>query len=262
MKQMFDTSEKLISEQSDEDSSWKHSSLARGEEVIRLSHKGLRIFSLCILPRKMSENPQSNTFWEDRLMWFRRCSEYRALDTIDGVPMEFEWNILTRFTILQLRHKSKSSCRKSAQNQKISQHGSTSCRCLTTFHGYPKTMNGNANRALSSFLCMQKDFTMENGHSSDLDQKRSGILTMNTNHKENGTESLNRWRCNSQKTDTPFSVPRVQCPEERSKAKVVENIRTLLRRPRDDWNFFRTEFVNQLSIHRAVWDVCEEYCAC
>ena len=47
MKQMFDTSEKLIAEQSDEiyevttthwdDSSWKHLSLIGGEEVVSLS---------------------------------------------------------------------------------------------------------------------------------------------------------------------------------------------------------------------------------
>ena len=31
----------------------------------------------------------------------------------------------------------------------------------------------------------------DDGHSSDLDQKRSGILLLLTDHKENGTESLN-----------------------------------------------------------------------
>ena len=39
----------------------------------------------------------------------------------------------------------------------------------------------------------KKDFHQEDGHSSDLDQKRSGILLMIADHKENGTESLN-WR--------------------------------------------------------------------
>ena len=39
-------------------------------------------------------------------------------------------------------------------------------------------------------LC-EKDFHQEDGHSSDLDQKRSGILLMKANHKENGTESQN-----------------------------------------------------------------------
>ena len=43
-----------------------------------------------------------------------------------------------------------------------------------------------------SFLYMQEDSHQEDGHPSDLDQKRSGILLTNTNHKENGTESLNK----------------------------------------------------------------------
>ena len=116
MKQVFDISEKLISEQSDEvygvntanwrDSSWKHLSLVGGEKVINLSHTKVHVFSdsvLCL--GKMHQNPQSNYAWEDRLMWFRSSSECRALDTIDGEPMEFEWNIFPGFTTLQLCYK-------------------------------------------------------------------------------------------------------------------------------------------------------------
>ena len=51
---------------------------------------------------KMNENPQPNYAWEDRLTWFKSSSEYRALDKIDGEPMEFEWNIFPGFTTLQL----------------------------------------------------------------------------------------------------------------------------------------------------------------
>ena len=50
----------------------------------------------------MNGNPHSNYAWEDRLMWFKSSSEYRGLDTNDGEPMEFEWNIFTGFTTLQL----------------------------------------------------------------------------------------------------------------------------------------------------------------
>ena len=53
----------------------------------------------------MNENPQSNIAWEDRLTWFKSSQEYRALDTIDGEPMEFEWNIFPGFNTLQLSHK-------------------------------------------------------------------------------------------------------------------------------------------------------------
>ena len=116
MKQMFAISEKLISEQSDEiygvntinwwDSSWKHLSLIGDEEVISLSHAKVYVFSASVLCLgRMNENPHSNSAWEDKLMWFRVSSEYRALDTIDGEPMEFEWNIFRGFTTLQLCNK-------------------------------------------------------------------------------------------------------------------------------------------------------------
>ena len=54
-----------------------------------------------------------------------------------------------------------------------------------------KTMKKNANQLLSSFLSVQRYLEQDNGHSSDLDQKRNGIPLMNTVHKENGTESQN-----------------------------------------------------------------------
>ena len=87
MKQMFDISEKLITEQSDEiygistinweDYSWKYFSLVGDEEVISLLHTKVYVFSdsaLCF--GKMNQNPQSNIAWEDRLMWFRGSPEY------------------------------------------------------------------------------------------------------------------------------------------------------------------------------------------
>ena len=77
MKQMFDISEKLISEQSDEiygvntikweDSSWKYLSLVGDEEVISLSHTKVYVFSDSVLCfGKMNENTQSNYVCEDR----------------------------------------------------------------------------------------------------------------------------------------------------------------------------------------------------
>ena len=114
---MFDISDKLIVEQSDgifgvsqiswEDSSWKQLSLAGDEEVVSLSHAKVYVFSdsvLC-LGKMMHQNPQSNTVWEDKLTWLKSSSQYRALDTFDGEPMEFEWNIFPGFTTLQLCNK-------------------------------------------------------------------------------------------------------------------------------------------------------------
>ena len=66
------------------------------------------------------------------------------------------------------------------------------------------------------------------------------------------------------KADIQFSVPRVQCPEERSKAKVVENYQYTSALMRERLKlFFRTFIsVNRLSIYGAVSDLCEEYKAC
>ena len=88
------------------DSSWKHLSLIGDEGVISLSHAKVYVFSDSVLCfGKMSENPQSNTVWEDKLTWFKSSSQYRALYTIDGEPMEFERNIFPGFTTLQLCNK-------------------------------------------------------------------------------------------------------------------------------------------------------------
>ena len=49
------------------------------------------------------------------------------------------------------------------------QDGSSSCRCL-------RTTTKNASQTLNSFRFMQKDFHQDSGHSSGLDQRKSGIL--------------------------------------------------------------------------------------
>ena len=82
LKQMFDISEKLIIEQSDEifgvsqinweDSLWKQLSLVNDEEVISLPHAKVYVFSdsvLCL--GKVNQNPASNTVWEEQLDWFK-----------------------------------------------------------------------------------------------------------------------------------------------------------------------------------------------
>ena len=100
LKQMSRISEKLIAEQSDEiygvntinwgDSSRKHLSLIGDEEVISLSHAKVYVFLNSVLCLgKVSQNPTSNTAWEQQLDWFKDSSQYRTLDRIDGEPMEF-----------------------------------------------------------------------------------------------------------------------------------------------------------------------------
>ena len=103
----------------------------------------------------------------------------------------------------------------------------------------------------TSFLFMRKDFHQDDGHFSDVDQKRSGILLMIANHKENGT-------------DTQFSVPRVHRPEEGSKAKVGGKLSIhFCADPGTIETVFRAIIsVNQLSIYGAVAGMCEECDSC
>ena len=98
---MFDISEKLIVEQSDEifgvsQIRWenypcKQLSLVNDEEVISLSHAKVYVLSgsvLCL--GKVNQNPTSNTILEEKLNCFKDSPQYRTLDTIDGEPMELE----------------------------------------------------------------------------------------------------------------------------------------------------------------------------
>ena len=110
MKQMFDISSKLVSEQDEiygvkttdwEHYSWKYLSLIGDEQIISLQRTKVYVFSdsvLCL--GKIHENSQSNAAWEQRLEWFKTSQEYRNFD--DGEPMEFEWNIFPGFNTLQL----------------------------------------------------------------------------------------------------------------------------------------------------------------
>ena len=188
MTQMFDLSEKLVSEQSDkiygvktinwEDSSWKYLSLTGDEQVISLQATKVYVFSdsvLCL--GKIHENPQSNTAWEDRLTWFKTSQEYRNLDRIDGEPMEFEWNIFPGFNTLQLSHKVQELLLRLSVTPEKFTGRIILCRCSTTSYGGQKTTRKNASQMLNSFLSLQRDSELDNGHFFGLDQ-RSGDEVM------------------------------------------------------------------------------------
>ena len=81
MKQMFDISEKLISEQSDEihgmttiiwdDSSWELLSLIGDEEVISLSLAKDRVFSDSVMPWKDEREPTIKHCLGRQVTWFK-----------------------------------------------------------------------------------------------------------------------------------------------------------------------------------------------
>ena len=117
LKQIFDISTRLVSEQDEicgletigwENHSWKYLSLIGDERVINLQRTKVYVFSdsvLCL--GKIFENLQWNDAWEQRLGWLKSSSKYRNFDRIDGEPMEFKWNIFPGFNTLQLNEEVK-----------------------------------------------------------------------------------------------------------------------------------------------------------
>ena len=117
MKQMFDMSEKLITEQSDEiygmstinweHSSWKYLSLVGGAHVISLLHKKVYVFfRFCLVPWKDEREPTIKICMGrqiDVVQKFIRIQNFFC--RIDGEPIEFEWDIFPGFTTLLLCHK-------------------------------------------------------------------------------------------------------------------------------------------------------------
>ena len=89
LKQMFDISTRLVSEQDEisgletigwENHSWKYLSLIGDERVINLQRTKVYVFSdsvLCL--GKIFENPQSNDAWEQRLGWLKSSQKLKKL---------------------------------------------------------------------------------------------------------------------------------------------------------------------------------------
>ena len=113
-------------------------------------------------------------------------------------------------------------------------------------------------------LYLQKDFHQDVGHSSDLDQKRSGILLSLTDYEENVTESLKLMMMIKFRS-SGHPVFRATSPLSRGTLKSKGGGKLSIHFCADGDTmtlFFRTIIsVNQLSIYGAVSDLCEEYSA-
>ena len=253
MKQMFDISEKLVSEQSDEiygvnTINWNtlHGSiylwLVMNKSSVSCTQRSTYSQILyCALERWTRTH---NQIMHGKTDW--RGSKVHQNTELWTELIVSQWNS-SRISSQDSPHcssatLSKSSCQKWAKSQKNLLDGSSSCRCSTTSHGDLKTTTKNASQMLNSFLSMQRDLEQENGHSSHLDQRKSSTLLVKIVHKEKRTELQSKWCWHLQKAHTQSSDPRVHCSEECSRAKVVEVVDALLRPIGNDWDVFRKIF--------------------
>ena len=112
LKQMFDVTAQLVNNQEEihgldkiqwEKNSWTHLSLIDDETVINLQRTKVYVFSdsvLCL--GRVLQHLDSNEAWKNRVTGIQSGKSYRDYDATKGESAEFEWNIFTGFTTLQL----------------------------------------------------------------------------------------------------------------------------------------------------------------
>ena len=274
LKQMFDISEKLIVGQSDEifgvtpinweNSSWKQLSLVSDEEVISLSYAKVYVFSDSVLCfGKMNQNPTSNSAWEEKLSWFKSSSQYRTLDTIDAEPMEFVWNISQDSPHCSSTTKSKSSCLKLAIKPEQFQGRIIFMSMFNDIIWWSKdNENCIANSTLVS-LFAKKNPAGRLVISQTWIRKE---VVFHLQWKTTRRMGQSRWIDDDQirrKRTTSFPSHESIVPRNAKKQRRWEIIKHFCADLETITTVFRTIiFVNQLSIHGAVSDLCNEYRIC
>ena len=160
----------------------RHQSLAREVYVFSCS-------AFCF--RRMNENPQSIFSVEKN--WV--CSYIQKIQRfghnrwwVNGIRVTYFPGFITCISA----SKSKSSFQKWGISQNKLKDGSSPSMFNDIAWGSNKD-NEQEYELSADFASLSDDFNQEDGHSSDLDQKRSGILLMIGNPNENGTESLSWW---------------------------------------------------------------------
>ena len=207
------------------------------------------------------QNPESNEAWKKRIEGITTDKIYRNFDGINGEPTEFEWNIFSGCTTLQL-------C--GEVNDLLNDLGETPetftgrIPFMSMFNDISCDRKGkkmNAWQMPESSPHLQRSLVLDSGHSLVQVQKRSGILWKRSVHKEFGIISRTKCCWNSQKTGVQFSVQRLHCPGVISKAKDKKklSIHFTADYPTIETIFRIIVFANQLSLHGAVANMCEEF---
>ena len=189
---------------------------------------------------------------------------FTTIHTIDGEPMEFEWNIFTGFTTLQIVDKVEEFMDKMGEPAQF-QGRIIFMSMFNDIHLviYRQWTGMHCQRHTCVFICKKMS-------SRTLVIPRTWIrkeVVFYLHWQTTRRMEQSRWIDDDQsrrKADTQFSEPRFHCPEERSKAREVVNYRYTGCADGDTIEtVFRTIIsVNQLSIYGAVSDLCKEYSAC
>ena len=109
MKQLFDVTRKLVSEQTEiqgmslidwQEKSSKRTTLSNDRAVQLPTAKAYGFSDSVLCMGRIPDTPVSA--WKEKIDWFMNSHQCLELDRIDGEPMEFEWTIFPGFTALQI----------------------------------------------------------------------------------------------------------------------------------------------------------------
>ena len=153
-----------------------------------LVHKSLRISRFCVMLWKKWARTHNQTF-NGKTSWRGSNIHQNTEHWIQlMVSQRNSSGIFSRIQHVAAQPQSPRTTVKIERNTWNLQDGSSSCRCSTTSHGDQRTTRKNASQMLNSPLSLQKDSEQDNGRSSDLDQRKSGILSVKIVHKVNGSK--------------------------------------------------------------------------
>ena len=117
LKQMLDVTAQIVHNEEEiycldkvvyQKNSWTQLSLINDPVIINLQSTKVYVFSHSVLCLgKVLQHPECNEDWKNRVAGVRAEKSYRDYDAVSGETTEFEWNILTGFTTLQLCDKIK-----------------------------------------------------------------------------------------------------------------------------------------------------------
>ena len=159
-----------------------------------LAREGLRIFRFCVMPWKDAPEPTIKHFL-GRQSWLgsRFSSQYRTLDTIDGEPMEFEWNFSQDSPHCSSATKSKSSCPKMSDEPEECK-GRIIFMSMFNDISWGSQDNEKECESTTNFVSIYAwRFSPGRWSFFGPGSEKKCILLMIANHKGNGTESLNWW---------------------------------------------------------------------
>ena len=233
LKQMFDVTAQLVNDQEEihgldkihwGKNSWKRLSLIGDETVINLQRTKVYVFSdsvLCL--GRILQHPDSNEAWKNRIAGVKAEKSYRDYDGINEEPTEFEWNIFTGFTTLQL-------CAK--VNDLLSDLGQTPemftgrILFMSMFNDISYDRKGNKEECLANARVVKvlaRRFGV--GQWSLIGPGSEKKWYSAENSPQGACGIISRTKCcwNSQKEDILLSVQRLHCPGVFSRAKDMEN---------------------------------------